>query len=568
MNVEYSEDKKVLVRATGVDGFFEIPDTVERVESCAFDGCSSLNAIVIPASVDFIGSKVFERCKDLIDVFCNIENLDTLQYSLDSFNDCGIECCHLHVPTGMKDAYKEHPLFSQLMDVDEKNPDDVVNEESNSIYEFIQEADEAFENGEFEAAMTKYAVAGCFYPDVSFYCNYRVGWIFELKGKYDAALRKYDEGIAQNEEYAYLYLMKGKLLKRHFGKKEESEDCFRKCLELEEDTIEEGMCWHHACAELGLRDKAVEAMNRLLAESPDNPGFYFDAACMYCTLQEFDLALDYLGTCLGKGYNLKHVQFDTDIEKLRTFERYEKIIEYCQSLPFDDAPYNNMSVRNQTEESSNVHEQDDTTERLVCPECEEPIDKIDCYCYYHWDGGDYSDLRQEAPQTMVPSIMQHCPHCGKYFVTKEESMTIRDASKVNYIDPVDYPALKEGYKYYDQLRDNRTLEYNQRMRFLWAYNDYFYRSGDENRVPTEEDKQNAFSNVLGLQTYFHPLIHADLLRQAGKLDWAITQAKRVMAKMPADKDKSIGEYVVRLAEQGICAPFDFEEYIKEKKNKQ
>ena len=60
MNIKYSDDNKVLIRATGVEGFFEIPDTVERVESCAFDGCSSLNAIVIPASVDFIGSKVFE----------------------------------------------------------------------------------------------------------------------------------------------------------------------------------------------------------------------------------------------------------------------------------------------------------------------------------------------------------------------------------------------------------------------------------------------------------------------------------------------------------------------------
>ena len=206
MNVEYSEDKKILVRATGVDGFFEIPDTVERVESCAFDGCSSLNAIVIPASVDFIGSKVFEGCKDLIDVFCNIENLDTLQYSLDSFNDCGIECCHLHVPTGMKDAYEEHPLFSQLMDVDEKNPEDVLNEESNTIYEFLQEADEAFDNGDFDEAMKRYVAAGAFYPSIRFYCNYRIGWIFELKGKYDAALKKYDEGVAENEEYAYLHL--------------------------------------------------------------------------------------------------------------------------------------------------------------------------------------------------------------------------------------------------------------------------------------------------------------------------------------------------------------------------
>lgn len=563
MNIEYSNDNKVLIKATEVEGYFEVPETVERIESYAFDGCENLTAIVIPASVCYIGPKIFNNCMNLGNLFCNIENLAALQYSPDAFDACEIESCQLHVPTGLKDVYEEHPLFSQCISVDEKNPEDF-----SRLYEYIQEADEAFENGDFEEAETKYTIAVILYPVISYYCNYRIGWIYELEGKYDTALEKYDLGIYVNAEYPYLHLMKGQLLKRHFGKVEEAEECFRKCLELEEGTIEVGMCWHHACAELGMRDKAIEAMNSLLAEAPDNPGIYFDAACMYCTLEEYDLALDYLGTCLGKGYNLKHVQFDKDIEKLRTFERYDKIIEYSQSLPFDDAPFNNMSVRNQKEEPSADYEVDDTTARLVCPECGEPIDKIDCYCYNHWDGGEYSDLRHEAPQTMVPSIMQHCPHCGKYFVMKEESLIIRDASKVNYIDPVDYPALKEGCKYYDQLRGNRTLEYNQRMRFLWAYNDYFYRSGEENRVPTEEDKQNAFSNVLGLQTYFHPLIHADLLRQAGKLDWAITQAKRVMAKMPADEDKSIGEYVLRLAEQGICAPFNFKEFMKDISNKE
>lgn len=344
MNIEYSDDNKVLVRATDVEVLFEIPDTVERVESYAFGGCYKLYIIEIPASVDFIGSKVFEGCWDLEHVFCNIENLDTLKYSLDSFNDCGIEYCHLHVPTGMKDAYEKHPLFSQFMNVDEKNIFDVAHEESKPIYEYIQKADEAFDNGDFEKAMKMYIVTGVFFSVFRFYCNYRIGWIYELEGKYDVALKKYDEGIAENEECAYLHLMKGTILKRHFGKQEEAEECFRKCLELEEGKIEECVCWHHACAELGMRDKAVEAMNKLLAEFHDAPGPYYDAACIYCTLQEYDLALDYLGTSLSKGYNIKHVQFDKDIEKLRTFEKYDKIIEYSQSHTFDDAPYNNMSV--------------------------------------------------------------------------------------------------------------------------------------------------------------------------------------------------------------------------------
>ena len=42
---------------------------------------------------------------------------------------------------------------------------------------------------------------------------------------------------------------------------------------------------------------------------------------------------------------------------------------------------------------------------------------------------EYSDFRHEAPQTMVPSIMQHCPHCGKYFVMENESMMIREPTR-------------------------------------------------------------------------------------------------------------------------------------------
>ena len=343
MEIEYSDEEKVLVRATGGESCFVIPETVERIESLAFDGCEELSTVVIPASVNYIGANVFNGCKNLTDVFCNIEDLDALQYSGDSFDGCSMEHCSLHVPACVKDAYEEHPLFSQCKDIDDNDYNSLL--EKFAVSEFIKKADEAFYNGVFWDAAVKYFVAADTYPAIGYYCNYRLGWISELDGKYDAALKSYDEGIAANPEYAYLHLMKGKLLKRHFGKEKEAVACFLKCLELEEGKIGEGICWHHACAELGMRDKAIEAMNSILAECPDDSAMYFDAACLYCTLQEYDLALDYLGTCLGMGYNIKHVQFDTDIECLRTFEKYNKIIEYNQSLSSDDAPYKNMSIR-------------------------------------------------------------------------------------------------------------------------------------------------------------------------------------------------------------------------------
>ena len=73
-------------------------------------------------------------------------------------------------------------------------------------------------------------------------------------------------------------------------------------------------------------NKAIEIQNAILAKYPDNPNVYFVAACMYCKLQNYDIALDYLETCLSKGYNLKLAMVDPDIQELRHLERYETII--------------------------------------------------------------------------------------------------------------------------------------------------------------------------------------------------------------------------------------------------
>ena len=104
------------------------------------------------------------------------------------------------------------------------------------------------------------------------------------------------------------------------------QDTNEKCIELENGMFEEGICSHLVYAELGMPNKAIEIQNAILAKYPDNPNVYFVAACMYCKLQNYDIALDYLETCLSKGYNLKLAMVDPDMQELRHLERYETII--------------------------------------------------------------------------------------------------------------------------------------------------------------------------------------------------------------------------------------------------
>lgn len=219
-------------------------------------------------------------------------------------------------------------------------------DEELDAYSFIQFGDEQFESGDFEYSKISYQIAMDKEPLYAFYCYYRIGWIEALTGNYEEALDCYNKGIALKDDYACLYLNKGDLLKKHLGRKSEAEICYRKCIELEEGKIEEGICWHHACAELGLRDKAVEIMSRMLEEFPDEGGYYFDAACMYCTLHEYDQALEYLETCLNMGYSVQHVLFDPEIDAIRDTDKYKEIIskyteEYSgkSSEADDDLPF-------------------------------------------------------------------------------------------------------------------------------------------------------------------------------------------------------------------------------------
>ena len=81
--VEYSDDKKTLVRGPKEATEITILDSVTSIRNSAFWDCSGLTSIVIPDSVTSIGEDAFEGCSGLTSISVDVNNP-----KYDSRNNC------------------------------------------------------------------------------------------------------------------------------------------------------------------------------------------------------------------------------------------------------------------------------------------------------------------------------------------------------------------------------------------------------------------------------------------------------------------------------------------------
>ena len=49
----------------------EIPDSVIKIDDCAFRGCTNLERVVIPDSVKELGWGLFDGCEATVTVYCD-----------------------------------------------------------------------------------------------------------------------------------------------------------------------------------------------------------------------------------------------------------------------------------------------------------------------------------------------------------------------------------------------------------------------------------------------------------------------------------------------------------------
>lgn len=183
----YDETELVIYPCDFDDESFEIPDSVEKIcsyafedsslsqiimpsnlktiEDYAFKRCSNLEKIDIPLCIRSIGGYVFADCKKLTNVTFGDEDPDDINIDDDVFADFPTYDCELTVPYDCGVYYSSHRLFKGFAGINE-----LENEEEN---EDGSEDDNQYVTGNYFENLSgfKYAEGKAFYRyDGAFHC--------------------------------------------------------------------------------------------------------------------------------------------------------------------------------------------------------------------------------------------------------------------------------------------------------------------------------------------------------------------------------------------------------------
>lgn len=124
----------------------------------------------------------------------------------------------------------------------------------------------------------------------------------------------------------------------------------------------------------------------------------------------------------------------------------------------------------------------------------------------------------------VPSPVQHCPHCGKYYFTR--TVESKTASFESYDKGnLSYKEIKEALQQFEQQPLEQEEEINLRLLFIQTYNTTFQVEGQRCQIePTEEERLLFSRQVKRLLEIWktEPLLKAELLREAGYFDECLT----------------------------------------------
>jgi clan AA aspartic protease (TIGR02281 family) len=184
--------------------------------------------------------------------------------------------------------------------------------------------------GKVHSAITEWDNVLADQPEYGF-GYYRRGWFKELRGDMDDAIEDLSMSIVLDPEYSYAYASRGDIYLK-LGKKELAEEDFKKVIEIE-NSPDKYDCIHYAYHGLGENNKAIEAIDSIIARDSTDSGNYYDAACLYSRMKDKSNALKYLEKCLELGYNrFAHIEQDFDMDYLRETEEFKILINKYQTI--------------------------------------------------------------------------------------------------------------------------------------------------------------------------------------------------------------------------------------------
>lgn len=208
--------------------------------------------------------------------------------------------------------------------------DNALNMDSLDIDYMSLKANMFSEMGKPLQAISQWTKILSHYPD-NYLAYYRRGWFRKIIGEYDNALEDLSMSIVLEPSYTYSYDARADIYLKQ-GKKELAEADFRKIIEIE-DSPEKYECIHYAYQGLGNIEKAIAAMDSIIARKQNSSGAYYDAACLYSKMGKKEEALNYMELSLEKGYRrFAHMEVDEDLDFIRDTDEYKALINKYKSI--------------------------------------------------------------------------------------------------------------------------------------------------------------------------------------------------------------------------------------------
>ena len=210
-----------------------------------------------------------------------------------------------------------------------RNINQAIELDSTKVQYIPFKANVLYELGNAQEAIAEWDKHQALYPDYGF-GYYRRGWFKSLSGDEDGAIEDFTLSVTLDPEYSYSYVSRGDVYSRQ-GKTELAKADFLKVIEIE-DTPEKYECLHYAYQGLGETEKAIAAIDTIIARDEDKKGNYYDASCLYSRMKNKEKALEYLEKCLQMGYNrFAHIRIDHDMDFLRDMLEFKALIEKYES---------------------------------------------------------------------------------------------------------------------------------------------------------------------------------------------------------------------------------------------
>ena len=187
------------------------------------------------------------------------------------------------------------------------------------------------------------------YPDQS-WGYYRRAFFEDNDNRTNEALSDYEMAVTMQPDHAYSWLGKADMLMRK-GKTEQAMEAYKKVVEL--DTVPNNeSCAMYAWLSLNDTDKAIDYMERVIAQDTTSAGNYYDGACFYSRMGNLDKALENLKISFEKGFRrFHHVMADDDLEALRETSGFQELME---QYTVNNKPIQRINIDENTEDIDNA----------------------------------------------------------------------------------------------------------------------------------------------------------------------------------------------------------------------